>query len=153
MYRMTSSGAQRPEETRAAEENPLLQGDRPLAPDDLAVFERYAVEGRQITFCLDLLADEKAVFGGQLSDEREGSYIMPYVVYDEDIGAVQDTMDVELRLPHDEKWFHCELTPEMRLALKKKLDEFCVECYGEHLSGMPEQDQEEADTPRMEPIM
>lgn len=142
MYHMIIPSAQTPEEARAEEENPLLRGERPLAPDDLAVFERYAVEDSRITFCLDILADEKAVFGRQLSDEREGSYVMPCVVYDEDAGAVQDTMDVELRLPHDEKWFHCELTPEVRAALKEKLDGFCVERYGEHLSGMSMRGQE-----------
>lgn len=155
-YQMTVPSAQVaavPVAAQAEEMNPLLQGGRPLAPDDLAIFERYAVEGSQLTFCLDFLADEKAVFGRQLSDEREGSYIVPYIVYDEDAGAVQDTMDVELRLPHDEKWFHCKLPPEVRVALKEKLDEFCVGLYGKHLPGMLLPRQEDIDPPRMGPTM
>lgn len=130
------------EESWSEAMNPLLRGERPLEPEDLTVFELYATEGSRITFCLDVLADEKAVFGRQLSDEREDSYIMPYVVYDEDTGAVRDTMDVELRLPHDERWFHYQLASKLRAALKEKLDAFCVEQYGEHLSEMLAHHQE-----------
>lgn len=36
--------------------DPLLLGERALEPEDLAVFELYATEGSQITFCLDVLA-------------------------------------------------------------------------------------------------
>jgi len=161
MYQMTVPGAQsaaapektRTEEIQAEEVNPLLLGERPLEPDDLAIFELYASEDDCLTFCLDVLADEKTVFGRQLSDEREESYIMTYVVYDEGTGAVRDTMDVELRLPHDEKWFHCKLPDEVRAALKEKMDTFCLACFGEHLPGTPAQCQEEADASQMEPTM
>ncbi len=138
---------------QAEEASPLLWGERPLEPEDLAVFELYAAGGSQITFCLDVLADEKAVFGRQLSDEREGSYTMAYVVYDDDTGTVRDAMDVELRQPHDEQWFHCKLSPEVRVALKEKLDEFCVERYQEHLPGVLAQSQESSGPFQTEPIM
>ncbi len=141
------------EESGPEEMNPLLLGERALEADNLAVFERFAVEGSQITFCLDVLVDEKTVFGRQLSDEREDSYIIPYVVYDEDTGAVQDTMDVELRLPHDEKWFHCQLSSEVREALKEKLDAFCMERYGEHLPGALAQDPSEPEPSQTGPAM
>lgn len=123
----SSSGMQK-------EQNPLLHGSRPLVPDDLAVYEHFSSEDDCLTFCFDLLADEKTVFGRQLSSEQEGSYVMIYAVYDEATAQVRDTLDVELRLPHDAKWFHCQLSPEMTDSLKQKMDAFCVESYGEHLS-------------------
>lgn len=58
---------------------------------------------------------------------------MTYAVYDEATGQVLDTLDVELRLPHDEKWFHCKLPSKVTDSLKQELDAFCVELYGGHL--------------------
>ena len=138
-YQMTISAE--PEEiqterSQAEEENALLQGSRPLGPDDLEIFEFYSSEGDGLTFCLDVLTEEEIVFGRQLSNEQEGSYIMAYAVYDEATGQVSDTLDVELRMLHDEKWFYCRLSPEVREALKQKMDSFCVALYGEHLDGM-----------------
>lgn len=121
------------------EQDPLLQGSRLLVPDDLAVYEHFSSEDDCLTFCLDLLADEETVFGRQLSSEQEGSYVMTYAVYDEATGQVRDTLDVELRLPHDEKWFHCQLSPEVTDSLKQKMDDFCVAMYGEHLPEPPAQ--------------
>ncbi len=121
------------------EQNPLLQGGRPLAPDDLVVYEHFSSEDDCLTFCLEMLADEETVFGRQLSSEQEGSYVMTYAVYDEATGQVRDTLDVELRLPHDEKWFHCQLSPEVTDSLKQKMDDFCVAMYGEHLPEPPAQ--------------
>lgn len=160
-YQMTISVEQAvvvPEKLQAKDDrlekaSPLLRGDRPLEPDDLAVFELYATEDRRLTFCLDLLTEEKAVFGRQLSDERDGSYIMPYVVYDEDTGAVQDTMDVELRLPNGEDWFHCKLSSEVRVALREKLDDFCMERYKEHLPGVLTPSLDEAAPSQAGPTM
>lgn len=121
------------------EQNPLLQGGRPLAPDDLVVYEHFSSEDDCLTFCLEMLADEETVFGRQLSSEQEGSYVMTYAVYDEATGQVRDTLDVELRLPHDEKWFHCQLSSEVTDSLKQKMDDFCVAMYGEHLPEPPAQ--------------
>ncbi len=75
---------------------------------------------------------------------------MPYIVYAGDTGAVWDTMDVELGLPHDEKWFHCKLPDEARVVLKEKLDEFYVDLYGKNLPGIPSPRQEDIDPPRLE---
>ncbi|WP_300756034.1 hypothetical protein [uncultured Oscillibacter sp.] len=66
--------------------------------------------------------------------------MMAYAVYDEGTGQVRDALDIELRLPHDGKWFHCELSPETSGALKQKIDAFCVMTYGEHLPSPPVQD-------------
>lgn len=129
--------------------NPLLRGIRPLRPDDLEVYERYSSEDNCLTFCLDVLADEETVFGRQLSNKQEGSRVMAYAVYDEGTGQVRDALDIELRLPHDEKWFHCELSPEMREPLRQKMDTFCVMTYGEHLPSPPSQTQEEPVPPQM----
>ena len=53
---------------------------------------------------------------------------------------MRDALDIELRLPHDGKRFHCELSPETSGALKQKIDAFCVMTYGEHLPSPPVQD-------------
>lgn len=139
-----------PVETQGREEqNPFLQGSRPLRPDDFEIYERFSFQDGCLTFCLDLLADEEPVFGRQLSNKQEDSYVMTYAVYDESVGQVRDTLDVELRLPHDEEWFHCELSPEMRESLRQKMDTFCVLTYGEHLPAPPAQTQEEPVPPQM----
>lgn len=141
------------DENMVEEHNPLLQGERPLRPDDLSIFELYSTEDDCLTFCLDVTADEEAVFGRRLSSEQEGSYIMTYAVYDEALGRVRDTLDIELRLPHDEAWFHCKLSPEVRESLKQKMDTFCVELYGEHLPGPQPQCHNEPAPSQTGPIM
>ena len=141
------------EAQRKEGQNPLLQGSRPLGPDDLEVYERYSPEDNCLTFCLDVLADEEAVFGRQLSNKQEGARVMAYAVYDEGTGQVRDALGIELRLPHDEKWFHCELSPEMREPLRQKMDVFCVMTYGEHLPSPPAQTQEEPVPPQMSQTM
>lgn len=122
----------------------LLQGSRSMIPDDFAVYERFAVGDNCVTFCLDLLADEETIFGRQLSSEQDGSYAVLYAVYDEATGQVRDTLDIELRLPRDEKWFQCKLSPDVTDSLKQKMDAFCVELYGEHLPEPLESDTMEA---------
>ena len=47
---------------------------------------------------------------------------MAYAVRDEGTEWVCDCLNTELRLPHDERWFRCELFPEMREPLKEKID-------------------------------
>ena len=135
------------------EQNPLLQGSRPLGLDELKVYECYSSEGDGLTFCLDVLADEEAVFGRQLSSKQEGSRVMAYAVYDEGTGQARDALDVELRLPHDEKWFRYELSPEMRESLRRKMDTFYVLSFGEHLPAPPSQSQEESAPLRLGPTM
>lgn len=137
------------ETQRKGGQNPLLQGSRPLRPDDFEIYERVSSEDNVLTFCLDLLTDEETVFGRQLSNKQEDSYVMTYAVYDESVGRVRDTLDIELRLPHDERWFHCELSPEMMESLRRKMDTFCVLTYGEHLPAPPVQTQEEPVPPQM----
>ncbi len=121
------------EEPQTGEKNQLLLGSRPLEPDDLEINEHFSSDDGCLTFCLDLLAEEKTVFGRHLSSEQKDSYVMIYAVYDEATGQVRDTLDVELRLPHDAKWFHCRLSPEVANSLKQKMDAFCAELYGERL--------------------
>ena len=133
--------------------NPLLRGSRPLGPDDLEIYERYSTEDACLTFCLDVLADEESVFGRTLSDKREGTYVVAYAVYDEEAGQVRDALDIELRLPGGEEWFHCELSPEMRESLRQKMDAFCVLSFGEHLPAPPSQSQEESAPLRLGPTM
>ena len=130
---LTAPAGIQTEETPAEGPVPLLQGSRSMIPDDLAVYERFAVGDNCVTFCLDLLADEETIFGRQLSSEQDGSYAVLYAVYDEATGQVRDTLDIELRLPRDEKWFQCRLSPDVTDSLKQKMDAFCVELYGEHL--------------------
>lgn len=139
------------EKTPAEELIPLLQGSRSMIPDDFAVYERFAVGDNCITFCLDLLADEETIFGRRLSSEQDDSYAVLYAVYDVVTGQVWDTLDIELRLPHDEKWFQCKLSPDVTDSLKQKMDAFCVDLYGEHLPEPPAQRQEGADTSQAEP--
>lgn len=129
--------------------NPLLRGSRPLRPDDLEIYERYSTEDACLTFCLDVLAVEESVFGRTLSDKREGTYVVAYAVYDEEAGQVRDALDIELRLPGGEEWFHCELSPEMRELLRQKMNTFCVLTYGEHLPAPPAQTLEEPVPPQM----
>lgn len=150
---VTVSSEMQTEENQAEEQTPLLHASRPLALDDLAVYEHFSSEDDCLTFCLDLLADEETVFGRQLSSKQEGSYVMTYAVYDEATGQVRDTLDVELRLPHDEKWFHCQLSPEVTDSLKQKMDAFCVAMYGEHLPEPAAQSRSDPAPPQMGPVM
>lgn len=153
-YQMTIADAPetaaQSEQPQAGEQSIPLQGGRPLKPDDLKIYEHFSTENGCLTFCLDLLADEESVFGRQLSSKQEDSCIMAYAVYDTAAGQVRDTLDIELRLPHDEKWFHCRLLPEVTDLLKQKMDAFCVELYGEHLPDPQVQRQDEPAPPQME---
>ncbi len=141
------------EETPEKDCCPLLQGSRALEPDDLSVFELYSSEDGCLTFCLDVLADEEVVFGRRLSSEKEDSYIMAYAIYDEAAGQVCDMLDIELRLPYDEEWFHCKLSDEMKKSLKQKMDAFCGELYGEHLPEPQAKCQGESGPSQMGPVM
>ena len=133
-----------PESVLAAEHNPsiqypYLQGYRPLMLDDLEIQERIGAEDGRISFWLDVLADETAVFGRQLSSEDEDTYLQAYTSYNEHTGEVDGTLDIVARSPGGDEWFSCILTPETRAALKEKLDTFCMEQYGERL---PERNQD-----------
>ncbi len=119
---------------------PSLQGNRPLTAADLDVQERIGVEDERINFCLDVLADEKSVFGRQLSSEAEDSYVQAYTSYMLDSGRVDDTLDIVVRSPGGDEWFSCILTDEARESLRQKLDTFCVNTYAERLPSPPVQD-------------
>ena len=118
---------------------PFLQGSRPLTAWDLDVQERTGTENGWITFCLDVLACEEAVFGRQLSCEEDDSYIQAYTSYNAHTGQVDDTLDVVVRSPGGDEWFSCTLTDETRESLTRKMDIFCVALYGEHLPEPPAQ--------------
>jgi hypothetical protein len=118
---------------------PLLHGNRPLTALDLDVQERIGLEDERINFCLDVLADEKSVFGRQLSSEAENSYIQAYTSYMVDTGQVDDTLDIVVRSSGEDEWFSCTLPDETRQALKQKMDAFCAAVYGEHLPEPPAQ--------------
>ena len=142
LYQMTIAAG--PEMALAAEHHPSiqypsLQCDRPLTPEDLEIQERIGAENGRISFCLDVLADETAVFGRQLSSEDEDSYVQAYTSCNEHTGEVDGTLDVVARSPGGDEWFSCILTPETRAALREMMDRFCVEHYGERL---PEQNQD-----------
>ena len=119
---------------------PSLQGNRPLTAADLDVQERIGVEDERINFCLDVLADEKSVFGRQLSSEAEDSNVQAYASYMLDSGRVDDTLDIVVRSPGGDEWFSCILTDEARESLRQKLDTFCVNTYAERLPSPPVQD-------------
>lgn len=138
------------EEHIAAENCPLLQGVRPLEPDDLEVYEYFGEDEGRITFFLDMLTDEQSVFGKTLSCEREGSYAVVYGTYDEATGQVCELLDVEQRYPHDEHWFCCKLTEEVRESLRQKMDDFYMEICGE---GLPVRSQEERPPSQMSQTM
>lgn len=132
---------------------PLLHGSRSLTAADLDVQEKIGAEEGRIDFCLDVLADEETVFGRQLSNEEEESYIQSYTSYLEDAGQVDDTLDVVVRSPGGDEWFSCALTEETRESLKWKMDAFCVEMYGEHLPEPSEQRQDESSSIQIGPAM
>ena len=134
-------------------QNPLLQGSRPLRPGDFEIYERFSFQNGCLTFCLKPLADEESVFGRKLSNDREKTRVVAYADYDVRTGQVRDVLSIELRLPYDEEWFHCELSPEMRESLRQKMDTFCVLTYGEHLPAPPAQTLEKPVPPPMGPTM
>ena len=144
-YQMTLSSAL--EETQAVEalsaiEYPRLQGCRLLEPEDLDVQERVGAESGWLTFRLDVLADEETVLGRRLSSEEEDTYVQAYTSYNQHTGQVYDTLDIVARSPGGDEWFSCTLTPEVREALKEKMELFCVEEFGEHLPDQPKQGQD-----------
>lgn len=138
------------EESTAADNCPLLQGARPLGPEDLEVREYFGEDEGRITFFLDVLTDEQTVFGRELSCEREGTYAVVYGTYDEATGQVCELLDIEQRHPHDENWFCCKLTDEVRESLRQKMDVFYTEMCGE---GLPAQSQQEQPPPQMSQTM
>ena len=111
----------------------LLRGERPLGPNDLEIDELFHVDDDSFTFSLDVIAVEREVFGKCLSCDKDESYVQAYVVYEKATGQVHKTMDVVLVLPHDEEEFYCELLPEVRNALKQKMNDYCQGMYGEKL--------------------
>ena len=133
--------------------SPLLEGSRPLKSDDLSGLELYSTEDGSLTFCLDMVADEEAVFGRRLTSGQEDSYILAYAVYDEATGQVCDTLDIELRLPHEAGWFHCKLSDEVRESLKLKMDAYCMELYGEHLPEPQVPCQDKSGPSQVGPVM
>ena len=135
-YQMTiSSGTEevRTAENRSFIQYPQLQGSRPLEAKDLDVQERIGAENGWLSFCFDVLAEEEAVFGRQLSNEDEDAYVQAYTSFNEHTGEVDDTLDIVVRSPGGDEWFSCALTPETRSALREKMDVFCAMQYGEHL--------------------
>ena len=149
-YQMTiSSGT---EEAQAAENRlsiqyPCLQGSRPLEAEDLDVQERIGAENGWLSFRLDILAEEEAVFGRQLSNEDEDAYVQAYTSLNEHTGEVDGTLDIVVRSPGGDEWFSCALTLETRSALGEKMDVFCAAQYGEHL---PERSMDEYARPQPE---
>ena len=95
--------------------------------------------GMPLLECLDVLADEKSVFGRQLSGEAEDSYVQAYTSYMVDTGRVDDTLDIAVRSSGEDEWFSCILTDEVRESLRQKLDTFCLLTYGEYLPVPPVQ--------------
>ncbi len=126
---------------------PFLQGEHPLMPGDLEIHERIGSEDGWISFCLDVLADETAVFGRQLSNEDGDTYVQAYTSCNEHTGEVDGTLDIVVRSSGGDEWFSCTLIPETRAALKEKMDIFCMEQYGERLPG---QDQDNCPPSQME---
>lgn len=129
-----TASAEMQTEKQTEEQSSRLQGSRPLEPDDFTVYEYSSSGDGYLTFRLELMTDEKTAFGRQLSSEQENSCIMIYATYDETKSQVHNTLDVELQFPCYKTWFYCELSPAIKDALKQKIDDFCVESYGEHLS-------------------
>ena len=145
IYQMTipsAPEATQAEETLPAIEYPRLQGCRLLEPEDLDIQERVGAESGWLTFRLDVLADEEAVLGRQLSSEETDTYVQAYTSYNQHTGQVDDTLDIVARSPGGDEWFSCTLTPEAREALKEKMELFCAEEFGERLPGPPEQGQD-----------
>lgn len=148
-YQMTiSSGT---EEAQAAEnrpsiQHPGLQGSRPLEAEDLDIQERIGAENGWLSFRLDILAEEEAVFGRRLSNEDEDAYVQAYTSLNEHTGEVDDTLDIVVRSPGGDEWFSCILTPETRSVLREKMDVFCAAQYGEHL---PERSMDECTQPEL----
>lgn len=138
---------------QTAVQYPLIQGSRSLTAGDLDIQERISTENGWITFCLDLLADEETILGRQLSNENEDSYIQTYTSFNVHTGQVDDTLDIVVRSPGGDEWFSCILTDETRELLKKQMDAFCVELYGEHLPDPQAKYQDEPALPQTESDM
>lgn len=130
---------------------PSLQGSRSLTATDLDVQERIGLDDERINFRLDIFADERSVFGRQLSSETDDSYIQAYTSYMIDTGRVDDTLDIVVRSPGGDEWSSCILTDETRELLRQKIDAFYVMTYGERLPEPPIQD--EPIPPQMGPAM
>ena len=136
---MTITASQATTNSWRSVQYPLLQGNRSLTAADFDVQERIGVEDDRVNFCLDVLADEKSVFGRQLSGEAEDSYVQAYTSYMVDTGRVDDTLDIAVRSSGEDEWFSCILTDEVRESLRQKLDTFCLLTYGEYLPVPPVQ--------------
>ena len=136
---MTITASQATTNSWRSVQYPLLQGNRSLTAADFDVQERIGVEDDRVNFCLDVLADEKSVFGKQLSGEAEDSYVQAYTSYMVDTGRVDDTLDIAVRSSGVDGWFSCILTDEVRESLRQKLDTFCLLTYGEYLPVPPVQ--------------
>lgn len=136
---MTITASQATTNSWRSVQYPLLQGNRSLTAADFDVQERIGVEDDRVNFCLDVLADEKSVFGRQLSGDVEDSYVQAYTSYMVDTGRVDDTLDIVVRSSGEDGWFSCILTDEVRESLRQKLDTFCLLTYGEYLPVPPVQ--------------
>ena len=119
---------------------PLLQGSRPLAPEDFDRLDLMEAEDDYFLFSMDVLADEETVFGQKLSAQDEDSCITTCAIYSSTTGQVCDMLEVVLWLPQDEKVFRCELSSEVTDSLKQKMDAFYLERYETHLPGLAVQD-------------
>ncbi len=132
---------------------PLLQGSRPLAPEDFDHLDLMDAEDDFFLFSMDVLADEETVFGQKLSGQDEDSCITTCAVYSSTTGQVCDMLEVVLWLPQDEKVFRCELSPEVTDSLKQKMDAFYLERYETHLPGLTVQGLDGYSPPQVGPVM
>lgn len=111
----------------------LLRGDRPLRISDIKIQEYTGTENGVVTFELELCTDMKTVFGSRIAKD-EDTFAVIYASYDVGEDVVREKLDIDLRREVGSEYFVYRMDAELVDALKQKMDDYCMEQDGLHLT-------------------
>ncbi len=118
----------------------LLCGDRSLRVSDFEIKEYTNTENGIATFELDLCTDMETVFGSRIAKD-EDSYAVVYASYDISKGTVLGNLDIGLLRDIGSEYFVYPIDTELADAVKRKMDDYCMEEYEMDLADWAAQEQ------------
>lgn len=116
----------------------LLCGDRALRASDVDILEYVGTEDGISTFSLEVCTDMETVFGTRLA-KGDDSYVVIYASFDANKGAVCRDLDIGLLRDVGSEYFLYPLDAGTADAIMQKMDDYCMEEDGLHLTDWLEQ--------------
>lgn len=111
----------------------LLCGDRALRASDIDVLEYVETEDGVSTFSLEVCTDMETVFGTRLAKDDDSNVVI-YASFDANKGAVDRNLDIGLLREVGSEYFVYPLDAGTADAIMQKMDDYCMEEDGLHLT-------------------